>query len=342
MVMRQASRCVVVLCLLAGSASSPSAQTPDPAFRVIDRGRELVIEYGPVELPAGGHHASVIEPSALVFAVPVDGWMRGYDVELADGAGDRLPPEMLHHMNLMAKNRRDLFSHVMLRVASAGPETKPVTLPRLLGVRLHRGDTLIMTLMLHNPTPTPRTGVRLRVRVPYTPTSARVGAIGVSPFSVAIGPKDRPNVFDLPPGRSVHDWEGSPATAVRIVGMSGHLHRYGVALRLEDRTTGETLWEGRPKRGPRGEVVEMPVKLFVWSLGKPMRPDHVYRLTAVYDNPEPRTIRDGGMGVLGGIVLLSRHARWPPVDAAHPDYLGDISQILGRTSSPATAGHSSH
>jgi len=327
--MWQASRWSVAL-WIAGSVGAGAQVFPEPALRVADRGRDLLIEYGPLALPSGGHHAAVVEPPALVFTVPADGWMRGYEVELIDGAGQRLPAELLHHMNLIAKSKRDLFSNVMLRVGSAGPETKPVMLPRLLGVRLQRGDTLIMTMMLHNPTPTPRTGVRLRVRVPYTAAESRVGAIGVYPFSVAIGPKDRPNVFDLPPGRSEHHWEGSPATAVRIVGMSGHLHRYGVALRLEDRTTGETLWEVRPKRDSVGEVLEMPVKLFVWSLGKPMRPDHVYRLTAVYDNPERRTVRDGGMGVLGGIVVVSRRGRWPEVDPRHPDYVGDVEQILGR------------
>src|SRR3712207_5495626 len=226
--MRQVGRCVVALWLVIASRAAGAQQAAaEPALRVGDRGRDLLIEYGPMSLPAGSHHATVVEPPALVFTVPVDGWMRGYDAELIDGAGQRLPTELLHHMNLIAKNRRDLFSHVMLRVASAGPETRPVMLPRLLGVRLHRGDTLIMTLMLHNPTATSRSGVRLRVRVPYTAAASRVGAIGVYPFSVAIGPKDKPNVFDLPPGRSEHYWEGSPATAVRIVGMSGHLHRYG-------------------------------------------------------------------------------------------------------------------
>jgi hypothetical protein len=331
-------RGVAVLCLLVAGQRVAFAQQDQPALRVADAGRDLVIDYGPLTLPAGTHHAQVVEPRALVFAVPVDGWMRGYDVVLTDGTGQRLPSELLHHMNLIAKDRRDLFSNVMLRVGSAGPETKPVMLPRVLGVRLNRGDTLIMTMMLHNPTPRSYAGIRLRIRVPYTPADSRVRAIGVYPFSVAIGPRDKPNVFDLPPGRSQHYWEGSPATPVRIVGVSGHLHRYGVALRLEDRTTGETLWEVRPKADSTGEVLEMPVKLFVWSLGKAIRPDHVYRLTAIYDSPEARTIPDGGMGVLGGVVVLSRHARWPKLDTRHPEYVADLRSILGRRD--ATGGGS--
>ena len=321
---------IVALWLITGAGAASPPRHVDAALRVVDRGRDLLIEYGPLALPAGAHHAHVVEPPALVFANPADGWMRGYEVELIDDAGRRLPSELLHHMNLIAKDRRDLFSGVMLRVGSAGPETRPIMLPRVLGVRLQRGDTLIMTMMLHNPTPRAYDGVRLRIRVPYTAAGSRVGAIGVFPFSVAIGPKDRPNVFDLPPGRSEHYWEGSPGVPVRIVGVSGHLHRYGVALRLEDRTTGDTLWEVQPRRDERGEVLEMPVKLFAWSMGKAIRPDHVYRLTAVYDNPERRTIPDGGMGVLGGVVVLSRHARWPAVDRLDPEYVADLRSIVGR------------
>jgi hypothetical protein len=175
--------------------------------------------------------------------------------------------------------------------------------------------------------------VRVRVRIAFVRATARLGALGVYPISVAIGPHERPNVFDLPPGRSEHYWEGSPAVAARILGLSGHLHRYGVALRLEDRTTGKVLWRLTPRSDSTGEVRAMPVSTFLWSLGKPIRPDHVYRLTAVYDNPEPRTIPDGGMGVIGGVVLLPRGTRWPAVDPGHPEYVVDLQSILSPPSS---------
>lgn len=144
----------------------------------------------------------------------------------------------------------------LLRLGAAGPKTNAISLPRLLGVRIHRGDTLVL-------------------------------------------------------------------------GLSGHLHRYGVALRLEDRTTRKVLWELNPTSDSTGEVGAMPVSKFLWSLGKPLRPDHVYRLTAVYENPEPRTIPDGGMGVIGGVVLLPRGTRWPSVDRRHPEYVVDVESILG-------------
>jgi hypothetical protein len=326
--MRLRYRHPLLAVLLAVCATTAAGQSSQPSVRVVDRGRELIVEYGPLVLPDGSHHAAALEPPAILFTLPMDGWMRGYVVELVDGAGRGLPRDLLHHLNLMAKDKRDLFSNVMLRLGAAGPETGTIALPRLLGVWGQRGDTLVMTVMLHNPTTVRYSDVRLRVRIPIVRAGSRLGALTVYPISVAIGPKERPNVFDLPPGRSEHYWEGSPAVAARILGLSGHLHRYGVALRLEDRTTGKIMWELRPTSDSTGEVRGMPVSTFVWSLGKPIRPDHVYRLTAVYENPERRTIPNGGMGVIGGVVFLARGTRWPAVDRRHRDYVVDVQSIL--------------
>jgi hypothetical protein len=314
--------------LLAIFARTVSGQEAPASLRVETHRREWVIDYGPLTLPANASHNDVWQPPALLFAAPVGGWVHGYDVQLIDAAGRRVPSGVLHHVNFIAKNRRDLFSHVMMRVGAAGPETRAIRLPHALGVSVERGDTLIMSLMLHNPTAQRYDGVHVRVHVPFTAVSALVAPISVYPFSVAIGPKEHPNIFDLPPGHSEHIWEGSPAASVRVLGLSGHLHRYGVALRLEDRTTRKILWEVHPKADSTGEVLGMPVKLFAWTLGKAMRPGHVYRLTAVYENPEPRTIVDGGMAVLGGIVVLSPRSRWPRVDPVHPEYVVDVRTTI--------------
>jgi hypothetical protein len=315
--------------LLTVLATAASAQDRRPVVRVVDRSREIVVEYGPLPLSGGVGHGGINDPPAALFQLPADGWIRGYAVELVDGGGRRLPQALLHHMNLIVKEKRELFSNVMLRLGSAGPETREIVVPRLLGVWGRRGDTLVMTVMLHNPTKQRYEDVRVRIRIPFVRSTSRIGALAVYPMSIAIGPKQQPNVFDLPPGRSEHYWEGSPAVPARILGLSGHLHRYGIALRLEDRTERKVIWEIRPKSDSAGEVLQMPVSLFLWSLGKPIWPDHVYRLTAVYENPERRTIPAGGMGVIGGIVLLRRGHRWPSVDRGHPDYVMDVRSILG-------------
>lgn len=326
---RSPARLACLLLSLAALARGAPSQEPAAAVRVVEKGNEIVVEYGPVALPARVAAADVPQPPTLQFALPADGWLRGYAVELVDGEGRRAPQRLLHHLNLVDRGRRDLFTNAMARIAAAGGETAPITLPRIVGVRGARGDTLAMALALHNPTDSAFAGVTVRLRLPFTPASSRMGAMNVYPLSVAIGPRDRPNVFDLPPGRSEHFWEGSPAVEGRILGLSGHLARYGVALRLEDRTAGRLVWEVKPRRDSTGAVLEMPVSRFVWGGGKRVYPDHVYRLTAVYENPEPHTIADGGVGVLGGLLMLSRGGRWPAIDRQHPDYRADARALFG-------------
>jgi hypothetical protein len=281
------------------------------------------------------------EPPAVSFAVPTDGWMRGYSVELIDSVGRRLPQDRLHHLNLMLKGKRDLFNHGMLRVAAAGPETAPVLLPRLLGVPAAAGDTLLMTYMLHNPTNALTSGLRLRVIVPFTTASEIVGAIAVYPFSVAVGPQGEPNLFDLPPGRSEHFWEGSPSVAVRLLGLSGHMHLFGASLRLEDRTSGKMLWRVATRAGNR-QVVSVPRTHFLWPLGAVLLPGHVYRVTAVYENPTGQVIPRGGMGVIGGIMLLARGAAWPVANLKHPEYVSDLNDVLSPDKEGPSHGYEAH
>src|SRR5690606_38333091 len=101
------------------------------------------------------------------------------------------------------------------------------------------------------------------------------------------------HAYDLPPGKSQKSWEGRPAISGRLLGVGGHLHDYGVLLRLEDVTAGKVIWEAEPILDESGSVVGMPMKKFFWRLGVPIRADHVYRLTAFYDNPTGRMIPEG-------------------------------------------------
>jgi hypothetical protein len=303
--------------------------------------RELVLELGPFDLPARAGHDGMRQPPPRAVALPVAGWIQGYAVEIIDARGSRLPQGMLHHVNVIVPGRRELFSAIMQRLAAAGAETAPVRLPRFIGYPVRRGDTLIITTMLHNPTGTAYTGARLRLRFPFTPATARFQRITIHPFYIDVMPPAGRHFFDLPPGRSARSWEARPAVPGRILGVSGHLHRYGVALRLEDVTAGRVIWEARPITDARGGIVGMPSKRFVATLGVAVRPDHVYRLTAVYDNPTGRTIAAGGMGALGGVFLPSRGVRWPPARRTDPEYQRDVS-VTWRLTEQAAAGHGHH
>ncbi len=296
-----------------------------------DGSDHFTIEYGPIDLAPAGRCDGMREWPAVPFVLPADGWMRGYSVELTDATGRRLPQDLLHHVNVMMKGRRDLFNRGMLRVGAAGPETAPVRLPRLFGVPAHRGDTLLLTFMPSESAESHRR-VMMRIVVPFTSARAWLGAIAVYPFSIAIGRPGQPDMFDIPPGRSEHMWEGVPSADGRLLALSGHLHRYAVSLRLEDRTRGKTLWEVKPESTASGVAV-VPRTYLLWPLGVRVRRDHVYRAVAVYDNPTGQTVRDGGMGVLGGIMTLAAGERWPAVDTRDPEYVADVNAVTMPTMS---------
>ncbi len=313
----------IALVFFVAAATARAQNSP----RFVDAGKELVITYGPVSLPARTTHDEMKELPTLTVMLPADGWIRGMDVDLIDSHGRKLPQHLLHHLSAMAPDERDLFNPVMMRFGAAGAETGSIDLPRFIGIRVHKGDSLFVSIMLHNDTDTAYDDVVVRARAPFTHADALLPALTVYPMGMVIGPKDKPNVFDLPPGRSEQYWEGSPAVAVRLLGVMGHLHQYGVLLRLEDRTAKTVLLEERPKTDSAGNILSMPLSSFLWTFGKPIYPSHVYRLTAVYENPTGRTIPDGGMGVLGGIVMLSS-GTWPRVDRNNAEYKKDVEAIL--------------
>ena len=304
----------------APALASASAQQGAGAMRVYhDRARgELVIESAPVDV-GGAAHAQV--PPAQAPA-PVGGWLHGYTVDLVDARGRTVPQRLLHHVIVMVPGRRGLFNPIMLRLVAASHETPAVHLPALVGYRLRRGDPLRIAGMLHNEGADAFRGVRVRVRMPLRGEDAWVRPVAIVPFSMDVMPTGTARAWDLPPGRSQRWWQGRPAVAARILGIGGHLHRYGVALRLEDVTAHALLWEGRPVRRADGQVASMPTHTFLRPVA--LRPDHVYRLTAVYENPTGRAIPGGGMGAAGGAVIPADPARWPAVDPRDREFQLDL------------------
>jgi hypothetical protein len=328
-------------CAAAAVIVLAGVQQPDPAEMPVhltaDDGRWLVIEAGPFDLPANASHHDVAQPSPSAILFPRDAFVHGYEIDVVDGRGEQVSPYVLHHVNLIIPHERELFSHIMLRLGAAGPETGRVLLPRMFGYRVSAGDSLLVTSMLHNPESQALAGVRLRIRLRYTPASARIRPLSVRPFYLDVMPPAGKHAYDIPPGRSEQSWEGSPAVNGRILGMGGHLHRHGVLLRLEDVTSGNVIWEGKPQFDDEGRVASMPTKRYFLRFGLPMRADRIYRLTAIYDNPTGAVIPDGGMGALGGVFLPARGSGRPGIDPSHADYVVDWATILN-----TDHGHAHH
>jgi hypothetical protein len=298
---------------------------------------EYTIEMGPFDLAAQSGHHGVQQPRPVALALPLDGWMRGLSYEIVDAQGEKLPNSLLHHLNLIAPDYRELFSDIMLRVGAFGSETKPYGVPFFLGYRIHPGDSLLVTAMLHNPTGKPVSGARLRVQLEVSPARPWVRPVAVRPVYLDVMPPAGSHAFDLPPGRFTKSWEGRPAVAARLLAAGTHMHQYGTALRLEDVTAGKLIWEARPETGPKGELVGMPTKYFL-PFGVPLHPDHVYRLSAEYDNPTGQVLKDGGMGAFGGVVIPASDADWPAVARQDSVYLHDVRVTTGQ-GAPHQMGH---
>ncbi len=316
-----------------------------PAVQYDADRRELVLAMDPVDLPADAGHDAVRQAPALTAHLPYEGWLNGYTVEVVDHNGKAVPRATIHHVNIMAPERRELFSEIMQRVGAVGAETAPVRLPRLIGYPIRAGEPLIVIAELHNPTAQAYEGVRVVVRMPHTPANAWPKPIAVQPFYLDVTPPAAPHSFDLPPGKTEVGWEGVAPVGGRILGMGGHLHDHAVELRFEDLTENRVVWRTAPILGEDGRLVGMPQDLFLLRLGLPVHAGHRYRLVAVYDNPTADTLVDGGMGALGGIIAPSRDAVWPTADPEHPEYLADIAYRItdrDRAPDPAAGGQGGH
>ena len=63
------------------------------------------------------------------------------------------------------------------------------------------------------------------------------------------------NTFDVPPGKSSKSFEFTLPVGGRLLGVGGHMHDYGVGVRLEDAETGKVITsvEGHARRRGQGD-----------------------------------------------------------------------------------------
>jgi hypothetical protein len=306
-----------------------AAVQPTLRYTVDSANREIIAELSPLDLPAHASHHDLAQPPVEKLVIPMTVWSQGYSGEVVDSAGHPIPSSVIHHLNLIVPQRRELFSTIMQRMGAAGAETPPVRLPTVfghavLGYPLYQGDTLLITLMLNNPTAVSYHNARIRVHFPYAPNTTWPRPVAITPFYLDVMPPAGSHDYDLPPGHSQKSWEGQPAVPGRILAVGGHLHEYGVELRLEDVTTGKVMWDTAPVTDANGQIVEIPTKKLWWRLGLRIYPTHTYRVTAVYDNPTGQTIPSGAMGTVGGVFLPDDISRWPAVDRTTAEYRRDV------------------
>jgi hypothetical protein len=351
--------------LLAASLGSGIAGT-DPVPRVhvsVDSSRhELTIATGPYDLPNmppmedhammdfGASHDTRLQR----FQWPVDGWFRGFRVELTDEAGRSVPSHVIHHMIMVNFSRRQLLYSAAERLMGIGTETGEVTVPKTIGVPMKPGMDLGMYIAWHNDTGQDLKGVQMKLIMLWTPKNQNPPPANALPIYMDVNlTVGGTNTFDVPPGKSSKGYEFTLPTGGRLLGVGGHMHDYGSRVRLEDAESGKVLTQVVATRGPDGKLVKISRKLFgVSGSGLKLKAHHRYRVVGDYDNPTGQVRVKGAMASMVGLFVPDDLKQWPSIDPRDPTYRRDLasletrgesmSSMPGMNHGQAGSGHEAH
>jgi hypothetical protein len=293
--------------------------------------KEVVIEAGPFDVPsahhAGGHGEH--HPKLLGFRWPVDGWARGFALEIHGPGGRPLERKLLHHLNLVNFERRQLVHPAFERLVALGSETDDVSLPGGVGVPIERSSRMALLVAWGNDGHESLSGVSVRLRIKWLPPRTSPAPtpvlIWMADADFTAGTTD---AYDLPAGPSERTFEFALPESGRLLAVGGHLHDYGTLLRLEEAETGRTVLDLVPRVDAAGRLLGMPRALpGVTGDGIKLHAGRCYRLVARYDNRAGRPLENGAMAVMAGIFAPDRLERWS-IAAGGADLAADAAGLL--------------
>lgn len=262
------------------------------------------------------------------FEWPVDGSFRGFAIDIVDADGKPIDRKMVHHLIAINFDRRQLFYPMYERIFGIGTETEDASIPKSLGVPVKAGTKMGMYLAWANESGKDVTGAKIVLRLSYSPTNLNPRPLAALPIYLDVNlTVGKGNEYDVPAGRSEKAWEFTPAVGGRILGVSGHMHDYGVAVRLEEVESGKVLATVNAKRKPDGKVTGMERKLFgVAGAGVRLRADRKYRVIGVYDNPGA-PIKNGAMAHMVGLYVPDDVSKWPAIDLTDETLQDDLAYL---------------
>jgi hypothetical protein len=343
--------------LLASLLALPPAPAPAPASRgpappplkvVVDSSRhEVTIVSGPWKLPnmppMEDHGMMDMAANSPVqrFEWPVEGWFRGFHYELVDEKGNVLDRRILHHMIVVNFDRRQLLYSAVERLAGAGSETADAVVPKTIGVPMTPGTHLGMYIMWHNETGKDLDAVYLRYSMVWTPKNQNPQPVSSLPIYMDVNlTVGGTNTFDVPPGKSSKSYDFSLPVGGRLLGVGGHLHDYGVDVRLVDAENGKELTRVVAKRDSTGRVLGVSRKLFgITGEGLKLKGGHRYRVIGDYDNPTGKMIPMGAMAHMVGLFVPDDISLWPKVDPRDPTIQKDLASLQQPTAMMEHGGH---
>ncbi len=264
--------------------------------------KRLTMRLGPLALPANSGHFAVAQPPEFFLEVPFDGWITAYHPRLVDAQGTLLPGRMLHHVAFWNTGRSDfLCPNKQEHIFGAGGEMNDWPALPGIGYAVSAGEKIRISTMFHNPTETTYPEAYLEVEMEYQPRGQGSELKSVYPawFDVK---ECGSSSYDLPAGPSAKSGRFRLGYSGVLLGVGGHLHDFGQAVRLQDLTRQQEVAELKAELDSAGRIRSMPIANFAARGGYRMDRGDTFEVTANYQNPgaeEPQ----GAMGIAVGYFL---------------------------------------
>lgn len=304
--------------------------TPTVKVEIDSSKHQVTVVVGPFVMPAmpemkmGGHDMKGHYTPLYKFEWPIDGWVRGFDVELYDSTGQKLNRRLLHHITLLNFDRRQLISPYVERLFAFGSETKSLMVPKTVGVPVSDGFHMGMYMAWNNTSEQDITGAYLHLRLFWMPQNMYPAPASVLPLALETrGGQSGP--YNAAPGISTKSFEFTLPVGGRIVGAGGHMHDYGQFLELVDLESGKTILHLDAKKDSTGQIhgVERTMP-GIYGRGIHLQANRRYRVSATYDNTTGQTLIRGAMGAIGVAFVPDDLALWPQVVASDTAWQRDV------------------
>jgi len=340
-----------VAVLSASLFESGRADDPRAKVTVDSAKKEVTVTAGPFHveaMPPGvkhedmdmmeGHNTPLIR-----FEWPVDGWLRGFRLEVVDGSGKPLDRRIVHHLIGVNFDRRQLLYPAVERIFGAGRETEDMFVPRTIGVPMKSGYRLGMYMAWQNETGQDLHDVQVKVHLSYSPTNLNPRPVDALPLYMDVNlTVGKSNTYDITTaGKHEKSWEFTMPVDGRLLGYSGHLHDHGVAVRLEDVASSRVLATVKATLARDGKITKISRSLpGVGGDGIRLRAGRKYRVVGVYHNPSPETL-PGAMAHITGIFAPDDVPKWPAVDLSDElmqDDLASLNEMGGSHKHGGTEG----
>jgi hypothetical protein len=178
----------------------------------------VFFDVGPFDVPAMHMHGGMDHSSMQMghegvhtlyqFTWPVDGYAKGFRVEVRDARGKLLPVSLLHHVTGVTLDRRQYIYSAAERLFGIGKETEDVLLPGKLAVPLKKGQRIGYYVAWNNDTGKDLKGLTVRVTMTWAAAAVTRELIAVLPLWLDVNNEvGGTNTFDLPPGKSTKTFE---------------------------------------------------------------------------------------------------------------------------------------